>query len=222
MAQVPQKTRLQSETSATGRTLSTFLNVPEDELALGQFLSYQKYWEQTWGSLKKGDPSEWESMVPVTDEHIRLVVTTISSTALDPQCQREDLREALAKDSLFKSNSKESVNRTIELALRLWLVLNFRDDEYSPGVHSIQWEDGISLRNFISQQFPKPRMLRDLSERMFDFVLPDNFTMVKLKRYSGIKVHWTYDLSEHLDLDKDHRILKVFPLKHYVNELKRR
>jgi hypothetical protein len=132
------------------------------------------------------------------------------------------LREALAKDSHFERHSEESLNRTIDLALRLWLVLNIRDDEYAPGAHSIQWEDGTSLQSFISQQFPKPRMLRDLSERMFDFVLPDNFTIVKLKRYSGIKVHWTYDLSEHLDLDKDHRILKVFPLKHYVNELSRK
>ena len=211
-----------SNASSMRPTLSTFLNVLEDQIVLGHFLSYQQYWDRTWGSLKKGDPPEWASMEPVTDEHVRLVVTTISSTASEAQCQRKYLREALAKDSHFKNHSEESVNRTIELALRLWLVLNFRDDEYSPGVLSIQWEDGISLRAFILQQFPSPRMLRNLSERMFDFVLPDNFTMVKLKRYSGIKVHWTYDLSEHLDLDKDHRILKVFPLKHYVNELRRR
>lgn len=65
-------------------------------------------------------------------------------------------------------------------------------------------------------------MLRNLTERMFDFVLPDNFTMVKLKRYSDIKVDWTDDLSEHLSLDRDDRILKVFLLKHYVNELRKR
>lgn len=100
--------------------------------------------------------------------------------------------------------------------------MNIRDKEYAPGAHSIQWNDGLLLQTFIAQQFPKPSILRDLNERMFDFVLPDNFTMVKLKRYSDIKVDWTDDLSEHLNLDRDDRILKVFPLKHYVNELRKR
>ena len=208
--------------SSLGPTLSTFLNVPENGITLERFAAYQSYHDRTWESLRHGFPPEAESMETVTDEHIHIIVKTISNTALKSLCQRADLREALAKDSHFEHHSEESLNRTIDLALRLWLVLNIRDDEYAPGAHSIQWEDGITLQTFIAQQFPKPRMLRDLSERMFDFLLPDNFTMVKLKRYSGIKVHWTYDLSEHLDLDKDHRILKVFPLKYYVNELRRR
>jgi len=161
-------------------------------------------------------------MALVGDEHVRVIVALISSSMPDVSCQREILREALRKNPNFEHHSEDSLNKTIDLASRLWLILNSRDDEYAPGAHSIQWDDGTSLQTFISQQFPKPRILRDLSERMFDFVLPDNFTMVKLKRYSGIKVHWTYDLSGHLDLDKDHRILKVFPLKFYVNELKRR
>jgi hypothetical protein len=161
-------------------------------------------------------------MDTVTDEHVRIIVKTISAADLAFPCQRIVLREVLGKNSHFEHHSEESLNHTIDLALRLWLVLNIRDDEYAPGAHSIQWDDNVSLQTFIVQQFPKPRMIRDLSQKMFDFVLPDNFTMVKLKRYSRIKVHWTYDLSEHLDLDKDHWILKVFPLKYYVNELKRR
>lgn len=167
-------------------------------------------------------PSRSRKHGPVTEEHVRIIVKTISAAELAFPCHRTILRKALGKNSYFEHHSEESLNRTIDLALRLWLVLNIRDNEYAPGAHSIQWNDDVSLQTFIVQQFPNPRMIRDLSERMFDFVLPDNFTMVKLKRYSGIKVHWTYDLSEHLDLDKDHRILKVFPLKYYVNELKRR
>ncbi len=167
-------------------------------------------------------PPEAESMEAVTDEHVRIIVKTISAADSAFPFQRTILREALGRNSYFEHHSEESLNRTIDLALRLWLVLNIRDDEYALGAHSIQWNDDVSLQSFIVQQFPKPRMVWDLSERMFDFVLPDNFIMVKLKRYSGIKAHWTYDLSEHLDLDKDHRILKVFSLKYYVNELKRR
>jgi hypothetical protein len=202
-------------------TLSAFLNTAEDEISPGQFSTYQKYCHETWESVRTGDPPEWESMETVTDEYIRIIVKRISETILECPFQREGLRETLAKDSHFGHHSEESLNRTIDLALRLWLVVNIRDKEYSPGAHSIQWNDGISLQTFIAQQFPKPRMLRDLNERMFDFVLPDNFTMVKLKWYSDIKVDWTDDLSEDLNLDRDERILKVFPLKHYVNELRK-
>lgn len=202
--------------------LATFLNISENEITLEKFAAYRIYHNQTWESLKQGFPPEAESMAQVSDTHVRIIVSLISSMILKAPCQRETLREALSKNSHFEDHSEESLNRTIDLALRLWLVLNIRDDEYAPGAHSMQWDDGISLQSFIAQQFPKPRMLRDLGQKMFDFILPDNFTMVKLKRFSGIKVHWTYNLSEHLDLDKDHRILKVFPLKYYVNGLRRR
>jgi hypothetical protein len=119
-------------------------------------------------------------------------------------------------------HTEDSINRTIDLSLRLWLVINVRDDDFTPGIRSIQWDDSPSLQAFIASQFPKPRLFKELSEKMFDFVLPDNFTIVKLKRYSGIKIDWTYDLSEHLDFDKDHRILKVFPLKSYMYGLRKR
>jgi hypothetical protein len=162
-------------------------------------------------------------MDPVGDEHIRTIVDLISREVLHGKpCQREVLRDTLAKQQQFKHHSMESLDHTIHLALRIWLVLNMRDEDYAPGVHSTQWDDSKSLQTFVADQFPKPRLFKDLSEKMFDFVLPDVFTMVKLKRYSGIKVDWTYDLSEHLDFNKDHRILKVFPLKYYVNGLKKR
>lgn len=50
---------------------------------------------------RKGEHPEWESMEPVTDEHIRIIVKSISDTTLKAPCQRQDLRDALAKDSHF-------------------------------------------------------------------------------------------------------------------------
>ncbi|KAF4624886.1 hypothetical protein G7Y89_g13286 [Cudoniella acicularis] len=203
--------------------LRTFLQCEEEKVELERFGSYQAYHDRSWLALKSGHPPEADSMEPITHEHIQMVVKLISDDVLTSKyCQRKGLGEGMIKNLLFQHHSEESMNRTIDLALRLWLVLHIRDDEFSWGTHSIQWDDQKPLQTFIAEQFPKPRMLKDLSERMFDFVLPDNFTMVKLKRYSGIKVHWTDNLSEHLDFDKDHRILKNFPLKYYVNSLRRR
>lgn len=204
-------------------TLSTFLQLSEPEIELENFKTYRSFYDRAWKALREGSPPEAEALGPVSDEHVCIIVDLISREALYGRpCQREALRDTLAKKQHFEHHSEENLNHTIDLALRIWIILNVRDEDYAPGIHSIQWGDRKPLQTFVAEQFTKPRLLKDLSEKMFDFVLPDVFTMVKLKRYSGIKVDWTYDLSEHLDLDRDYRILKVFPLKYYVNGLRKR
>jgi hypothetical protein len=215
--------KLNSLSSILRATLATFLDIPESETSLEGFSEFRSYYDRTCTALNEGNLPEAESMGPVQDEHIRLIVDLMSKEIIYGRpCQRKIFRVALGKASQFSSHTEDSINRSIDLSLRLWLVLNVRDDDYAPGVHSIQWDDSKSLQSFIASQFPKPRLFKELSEKMFDFVLPDIFTIVKLKRYSGIKIDWTYDLSEHLDLDKDHRILKVFPLKAYMYGLRKR
>jgi hypothetical protein len=212
-----------TKTSTLRAALATFLNIPEEKTNPEGFSKFQDYYDRTWAALKLGDPPESHMLDAVQDEHIQRIVDLISKEiTFGRPCQRKLLRETLERDSQFEHHAEDSINRTIDLSLRLWLVLNIRDDDFAPGVHSIQWDDSKSLQAFIASQFPKPRLFKEFSEKMFDFVLPDNFTIVKLKRYSGIKIDWTYDLSEHLDLDKDHRILKVFPLKAYMYGLRKR
>lgn len=204
-------------------SLTGFFYLEDPLLEAEGLRSYGVYYWHTWQAIQSGDPPEADSMQAVSDRHIQAVTATIIQfITAGSSCQRQSLRESLSKEPLFQDHPEESLNRTIDLTLRLWLVLNVRDEEFSPGARSIQWDDSQPLHEFISSQFPQPRFLRELSEKMFDFALPDGFTMVKLKRYSGIKVDWTYDLSEHLELDRDHRILKVFPLKYYLNGLRRR
>jgi len=213
----------QTKDSSMRTTLATFLNLPSSEIKLDSFSKYQEYYERTWTSLRSGDPPEADSMDPINEHHIQVIVDMISrEITLGRPCHRAALRTTLEKTPEFHLHSQDSIDRTIDLSLRLWLILNIRDDDFAPGTHSIQWNETQSLQTFIADQFPRPRLLKELSDKIFDFVLPDNFTMVKLKRYSGIKVDWTFDLSQHLELDSDHRILKIFPLKHYLKELKKR
>lgn len=203
-------------------TLSVFLGKQEIRTETQGLKAYEIYYQRTWKALRNGSPSEADTMGPVSGDHIQKVITSIQQTIADgSQCKRPQLKTALAKDTLFELHSPDSLDRCIDLALRLWLVLNIRDEDYCPGTHSIQWDDQKTLQQFVEEQFPAPRFFQELGEKMFDFALPDSFTTVKLKRYSGIKVEWTYDLSEHLYLDKDHRMLKIFPLKYYLNALRR-
>ncbi|KAH8646070.1 hypothetical protein BGZ60DRAFT_438333 [Tricladium varicosporioides] len=202
--------------------LAGFLGIHEQEVSVEKYASYQAYYDQVWSALKLGHPSEADTMDNVDDEHIQIVVRLISEECCNTRsCWRGPLRENVRRKSLFDGHSDDSINRTIDLTLRLWLVLHIRDDEYVWGANSIQWDDDRTLQIFIASQFPESRPMKDLGERYFDLLLPENFTVVKLKRWSGIKFEWTYNFSEHLNFDKDHRVVKIFPLKSYMHGLRK-
>jgi hypothetical protein len=214
-----------SHRNMSAQVLSTFLRIDETSVEVERFKAFEMYYETTWLAIRHGQPAEVDYMGSFNDEHIRTIVEVISNWVQDgTACFRKTLRALLWKKSLFQAGSKrqmdeDTLNRLIDFALRLWLVLNVRDEDFAPGADSIQWSDNISLQDFVAGQFPKPRLMGAVDEKTF---LPDNFTVIKLREFSGIKIHWTYSLDDHLELDRDHRILKVFPLKHYLQALRKR
>ena len=215
----------QSAPANMRRVLATFLDVPEEDIDVKSFESYSKYHDKTWAALNEGEPPESDLMDAVSDEHVQAIVGEIVSIAVDGSaCHRPALRRALLKNSLLNPSPEgkpESLNRMIDLALRLWLVLYIRDG-FAHAAKSIRWDDMISLQELISGQFRKPRLLSVLSEKMFDIVLPDHFNALNLRRYSGIKVKLTSSLNEHLELDRERSKLKIFPLKYYLYGLRKR
>ncbi|KAH6711129.1 hypothetical protein BKA61DRAFT_695072 [Leptodontidium sp. MPI-SDFR-AT-0119] len=184
--------------------LSVFLNIPEEDVQLESFASYQGYYNKIWFALAQGEQLE------NLDIDGRLCVP--------PSSFERSIVEKPSLPSLV--NSIDQLNRKIELAVRLWLVLSIRDG-YVATKKFIAWDDTTSLQEFMSKQFRKPKLLSPLNEKMFDFVLPDNFTVVKVRRYSGIDIEWTSSLSEHLDLNRENRTLKIFRMKHYVYGLRK-
>lgn len=205
--------------------LATFLNVPEKEVESKSFESYRKYYDKTWVALNEGEPPESESIGPVSDGHVQAIVNEITNITIDGSpCLRPALRDALLKNPLFHPSleaKSESLNRMIDLALRLWLVLYIRDG-FAHAAKSIKWNDATSIQELIARQFRKPRLLSALSEKMFDITLPDHFNALNLRRFSGIKVKLTSSLNEHLELDRERSKLKIFPLKCYLYGLRKR
>ena len=218
-------TTTQSAPANMRSVLATFLDVPEEDIDLKSFESYRQYHDKTWAALTAGEPPESDSMGPVSNEHVRAIVGEIVSIAVDGlSCYRPALRRALLKNSLFNPSPEgkpESLNRMIDLALRLWLVLYIRDG-FAHAAKSISWDDTTSLQELIGGQFRKPRLLSELREKMFDIALPDHFNALNLRRYSGIKVKLTSSLNEHLELDRERSKLKIFPLKYYLYGLRKR
>jgi len=166
---------LQSAPADMRSVLATFLNVPEEDIDVQSFESYRKYHDKTWAALTAGEPPESDSMGAVSDDYVRAIVGEIVSIAADGSaCHRPALRRALLKNSLFNTppeGKPESLNRMIDLALRLWLVLYIRDG-FAHAAKSISWDDTTSLQELIGGQFRKPRLLSELREKMFDIALP--------------------------------------------------
>ncbi|KAH8588370.1 hypothetical protein B0O99DRAFT_728451 [Bisporella sp. PMI_857] len=203
------------------RTLSTFLQYPLEGIQTGDFQAYINYFEETWDAAKRGD--ERETLQPVSHKDIQTITQIIADQFFNGRlCQRALLREELHEIMQFRDRSEENLNGVISLTLRLWLAMNFRDEGITSATQSIHWGDTSPLDAFVAQQFPTPRLHIEAGERMFDFVLPDNFTVVKLRHYAGIDIDWTTSLNEHLDWDHKNRVLKIFPLKSYMHGLRER
>lgn len=123
---------------------------------------------------------------------------------------------------LFTSKSdreQEILNNSIDLAARLYLMVNIGDSKYavSSGT-SLIWEKG-NLKDFLSNYFNDPCVLGDSNVKF-----ENTFNAYSLKRIAGIKVKWTNNLIDHLRIiEADEKTVEVFPhvsfLKHATNQL---
>lgn len=126
--------------------------------------------------------------------------------------RRSNVRDALKP--YFLNHSDIAINEAIDLALRLWLMLNVLDDRQS--IHldqspAIQWGEHCNLQEFISAQFPRTSSLKNQT-------LDHDFIAVNVVRYSGVEIKWSHSLHDHLSLERrnDRRFLKIYPFKQWL------
>jgi hypothetical protein len=121
---------------------------------------------------------------------------------------------------LFTSKSNiegEIINNSIDLAARLYLMINIGDLRYaiSSGTPLI-WKDG-SLSNYLSDYFKCPQILGDSNIRFEKL-----FNAYNMKRIAGIRVTPTNNLIDHLRMT-DETTVEIFHhasfLKHVQNQL---
>lgn len=173
---------------------------------------YFKYYERELKRLRLGIPSSRvvTGLAAKTQGDILAVCDILAS-------RRHELRSTVRDEikSLFPGADDLSVDRSVDLVIRLWLMLNCQDDQLSllsPQKSSIQWEDGHKFTEFVNKQFPLSTTKLAVRERR----LSPAFTVSTMVRLCNLKLEWTDSLESHLRLDRLSKTLWVFPFKDFL------
>lgn len=195
---------------------------PQDGIQFG-YTKYFKRYEKICASLYDFDSVSPNNLVANTHKHIFQIVDAIYEILKGTMpCNRPEVRKLLQTEKYFGTQPVEKLNHSINLALRLWLMINVQEPNFARGIFAA-WDDDTTLRNLIERQFPGPRGAIKLTggtqigtDKERSTVFESNFTAANLQRIAGIKIEWTYNLLEHLRFNKRKRQLWIFPLKQYL------
>jgi hypothetical protein len=120
----------------------------------------------------------------------------------------------------FPEAGSVGIDRTMDLTVRLWLMLNVRDEDMTVRMLQsppITWDDRYSLRQIASLTFPASTYHLDSTQCR----ISPSFTAANMVRLCRLELRWTDNLDDHLRLDRRRKILWVFPHKevllHHAN-----
>ncbi|KAL8747778.1 MAG: hypothetical protein Q9190_000384 [Brigantiaea leucoxantha] len=124
------------------------------------------------------------------------------------------------KQMLFPSASDEAVQQSIELVIRLSLMLNVRTSmkSLSPATPAVHWNDQSTMEEVVQLQFGSSSLpkLKYGEGGVLDLPFEVAFTAPNLKRWSGVTVEWTACLADHLRHDHEHRAIRIFPYRQCI------
>jgi hypothetical protein len=143
-------------------------------------------------------------------------------------CRGKHLSELLSELApRFLNVDEHSVQRSIELTVRLWLNLNVNSAMIAVGpilAHSgtIDWSPNESLDDLIASQFAgkeAKELSRPKTEHLRSMGL--DFTAANLVNLCEIKLNWSDNLADHLVYNRKSRTLTIFKHKIcLINHLK--
>lgn len=199
--------------------IKTFFGIEYDQVGTraATFDEYFAFYRQETALLLIGAGSNWESCwtFPIrTHRQVCGVVEVLrrNTTSSDHNVIREEVRGKL---SLPQSGDFEIEDLAINLALRLWLMINFREAEQiglGTGRPCIEWSDGYSLCALIESLFEKSTTeLSPVQKR-----LHPNFKAANMVSICRLNIRWTASLEDHLRLDREHNTLWIFAFRYYL------
>jgi hypothetical protein len=126
-----------------------------------------------------------------------------------------DLRHSLQITHPQLGNDIQKLSASIELATRLWLMINVRNlmpNDPRTLQTALPWPDTSSLEDIIQRWTLVPPAFSNTARRKF----PDTLNVSDLERVTNFRIVWTDDLMNHLVLDD--RVIYIY---YHVSVLKR-
>ncbi|KAI4245870.1 MAG: hypothetical protein LQ352_006499 [Teloschistes flavicans] len=120
--------------------------------------------------------------------------------------RRPEIRQKLL--SRFGTTNDLAINRSLNLALRLWLMINVQEPAFAGlrhGATSVEWDDERPLLVFVESLFPPSRWSPTAQSSRF----APHFTAAFMQRVCGLNIEWTTSLHDHLRLDSVRKALKA-------------
>lgn len=198
---------------------NTFFGPSVEAEKIKHLQSYFKYYTDELHLLRAGFSEEtWQTkdLTVKTYEDIFYIVDTLKSNG---DSHRPTVRSILR--SKFSSSNNTGLNRSIDLTVRLWLMINMQESEFGGNRHEatcVQWDDEVTLRTFFHNLFPKSRW--EMTARSSR--LGPHFTAAFMTDVCGLKIEWTTSLHDHLRLDRRRNkrpTLNIFPYKCYLQTM---
>lgn len=132
------------------------------------------------------------------------------------ESRRSTVRQLLL--SRLPSENTMALDRSINLAIRLWLMVNTQEAKFEGLRHeanAVEWDDQSTLRGFLQSLFPCARwQVTAQSSR-----LGPHFTVAFMQDVCGLTIEWTTSLHDHLRLDRRRKALRIFPYKCHLQAL---
>ncbi len=190
--------------------------VVSNAVQVWQDRAYAKYCAEELSLLRKGVAQEtWQSQAIAVKTYTDLN-TVMRLIQQSPHLSCPELRRELS--NRFATATVAGLNSSINLALRLWLMMNFQETRFETLRHQatcIEWNETSTLQACVAELFPKARW--HVSAAMSR--LGPHFTAVFLTQVCGLKIEWTTSICDHLRLDRYSGTLRIFPYKSHLIRL---
>ncbi|KAK0611215.1 hypothetical protein B0T14DRAFT_607352 [Immersiella caudata] len=201
-------------TSSKTLILAAFFGVADSPATyIAQHSSYFSYYEEEVKRLRIGilhSTQPISNLAAKTHQDIAEICLTIKKFRSCPRTQILDQLRAK-----FPNEQDLAIGRSIDLTVRLWLMLNIRDDALgvrTPHKTAINWRDSLSLERVLQEEFPEspPEPWKRQTR------LSPLFTVANLVLVCSLNIKWTESLGDHLRLDMRGKTLWVFPHKAFL------
>lgn len=121
------------------------------------------------------------------------------------------LKQDISCTSAYAAASNQELNDSIELVVRLWLMVNVGGPSSDPCVmhtlpqSNLQWSDDLSLEEVLKRRFLQGSTQETRKMRFSKFL-----NVTSLQRIGGFRIYWTENILDHLRLEEESRVLFIF------------